>query len=111
MASLSIVQEDQSVSALGTWQEFSLDFVNDAYAIYTTAGYTSASLSIVQEDQSVSITGTAPVLNTPCVLLGSTEVHGIVATVAPYVILSASVTYAHITADTCWDVLAEREAA
>lgn len=88
---LSVTQDPNTISATGT--------------VRTVLG-----LSVTQGDQTLSATGTVTLSEAPCVLRAVVEVHVIVA-VASYTKLSAAVSYSAIKYRTCWDVVADREAA
>ena len=107
--SLSVTQDNNTVSATGAVQVTgSLSATQDDQTLAAVAITTG--LSVTQDDQTLSATAVRTLFEAPCVLRAAVVVHAIVAT-ASYVRLSASASYPRIRYRTCWNVVADREAA
>jgi hypothetical protein len=120
---LAVTQAANTISATGLTIPV-LGTLNVTQADQTlVAVATTLGLSVVQDDQTLSATGTVAFSEAPCVLRAAVEVHAIVAevelsqvpvtirAVASYARLSASASYPRIRYRTCWNVVADREAA
>lgn len=97
-----------------------LSFTDNTYSLFRRS---DAELNVTQTSQTLSATGIITLYEAPCVLRATVEVHSLVAAVelsqvpvtiravAAYIKLSASASYPYIKSRTCWDVVADREAA
>jgi len=85
-----------------------LSFTDNTYSLFRRS---DAELNVTQDDQTLSATAALTLSEAPCVLRANAVVHGIVASSISYVILSASASYPRIKYRTCWNVVADREAA
>ena len=122
---LNVTQAGQTVSSAGKVQVKAALAVTQAGQTVSSAGkvQVKAALDQAQTGDTVSATGTVTLSEAPCVLRAAVEVHAIVAAVelsqipvtiravTAYIKLSAAVSYPHIKSRTCWDVVADREAA
>lgn len=108
--SLNATQDANTVSATGAVQVAgSLNVTQDNQTLAAVAITTG--LSVTQDDQTLSATAALTLSEAPCVLRANAVVHGIVASSISYVSLSASASYPRIKYRTCWNVVADREAA
>lgn len=85
-----------------------LSFTDNTYSLFRRS---DAELNVTQDDQTLSATAALTLSEAPCVLRANAVVHGIVASSISYVSLSASASYPRIKYRTCWNVVADREAA
>lgn len=85
-----------------------LSFTDNTYSLFRRS---DSELNVTQDDQTLSATAALTLSEAPCVLRANAVVHGIVASSISYVILSASASYPRIKYRTCWNVVADREAA
>lgn len=85
-----------------------LSFTDNTYSLFRRS---DAELNVTQTSQTLSATGIITLSEAPCVLRATVEVHSLVAAVAAYIKLSASASYPYIKSRTCWNVVADREAA